>query len=267
MAILIASFKRFAIVLAFLVILAVSTVYLFDVFARTPINVFIFSRESLRILIIVGFWLAILLLVRRAKPFMTSRIGIPATTILQMFIGAIAVLVMTFGVLNTFGVSAESLLTGAGIASITVGLIISTFVGGVLSGAVVFATHTFRVGDDVLVNNIPARIVDMTTLVTRVRTDVGQISIPNSAIASGSVMMICLHKHETKSLNRLPYSAGDRVVSTYMTGEGVVTELTPIHTVILLDSGEELTFLNNSVLSGSVAIARKTMKKNTRDLN
>lgn len=258
---LIASFKRLAVVIAFLIVLAGSTVYLFDVFAATPINIFIFSRESFRILIIVGFWLAIILLVRRAKPFMTSRLGVPAATILQLFIGAIAVLVMSFGVLNTLGVSAQSLLTGAGIASITIGLIVSTFVGGVLSGTLVFTTHGFRVGDDVLVNNIPARIIDMSTLVTKVKTDVGQISIPNSAIASGSVMMIALRTRETRSLSRLPYSVGDRVVTTYMTGEGAVKELTPFHTVVLLDSGKELTFLNNSVLSGSVAIARIAQNK------
>jgi len=236
--------------------MAVSAIYLSDLFLATPTNLFTFSRQAFRILLIVGFWLAVLLIVQRAKPFMTARIGVPAATVLQFFIGAMAVLVMSFGVFNTLGVSPENLLAGAGIASITIGLVISTFVGGVISGALVFTTHTFRVGDDVLVNNIPAKIIDMTTLVTKVRTDVGQISIPNSAIASGSVMIVAVHKHESKSLSRLPYSIGNRVVSTYMAGEGTVKELTPIHTVVLLDSGKELTFLNNSVLSGSVAIAR-----------
>ena len=253
---LVASFKRFAAVLVFLIVMAVSAIYLSDLFLATPTNLFTFSRQAFRILLIVGFWLAVLLIVQRAKPFMTARIGVPAATVLQFFIGAMAVLVMSFGVFNTLGVSPENLLAGAGIASITIGLVISTFVGGVISGALVFTTHTFRVGDDVLVNNIPAKIIDMTTLVTKVRTDVGQISIPNSAIASGSVMIVAVHKHESKSLSRLPYSIGNRVVSTYMAGEGTVKELTPIHTVVLLDSGKELTFLNNSVLSGSVAIAR-----------
>jgi hypothetical protein len=32
-----------------------------------------------------------------------------------------------------------------------------------------------------------------------------------------------------------------------MSQEGVVKELTPFHTKILLDSGKELTFLNSSV--------------------
>jgi len=49
-----------------------------------------------------------------------------------------------------------------------------------------------------------------------------------------------------------------------MNEEGVVKELTPLHTVIALNSGKELTFLNNSVLSGAVAIARITQTKNVQ---
>jgi small-conductance mechanosensitive channel len=261
LAALVNSFKKFAIILIFLTVLSFSTVYLYDQFVAAPINLSIFSRESLRIILIVGFWLLILLFLQHAKPFMTARIGPPAATVLQFCIAAIAVLVMGFGVLHTLGVSPESLLTGAGIATITIGLIISTFVSGILAGALVFTTHGFRVGDDVLVNNIPGRIIDMTALATKIRTDVGQMSIPNSAIASGAVIMIAIHKHEAKSLSRLPYAIGDRVVSTYMNEEGVVKELTPLHTVVALDSGKELTFLNNSVLSGTVAIAKIAQTK------
>lgn len=258
---LVDSFRKFAIILTFLVVLAIVSVYIFDLFVAAPINLFVFSRETFRITLIMGFGLVVLLFLRRAKSFMTARIGAQGATILEFSMGAVALLVMSFGVLHTLGVSPESLLAGAGIATITIGVIISTFVGGVLSGALVFTTHSFRVGDDVLINNIPGRIVDMTALVTKIRTDVGQMSIPNSAIASGTVIMVAIHKHESKSLSRLPYVIGDRVVSTYMNEEGVVKELTPLHTVIMLDSGKELTFLNNSVLSGTVAIARIAQTK------
>jgi hypothetical protein len=44
----------------------------------------------------------------------------------------------------------------------------------------------------------------------------------------------------------------------------VVKEITPYHTKILLDSGKELKFLNNSVLVGSVAVAKISPKKRTR---
>jgi small-conductance mechanosensitive channel len=258
---LVDSFRRFAVILTFLIVLSIASVYVFDLFVAVPVSLSVFSREVFRIILIVGFWLAILLFIRRAKPFMTARVGVQAATILGFILEAVAVLVMGFGVLNTLGVSPESLLAGAGIATITIGLIISTFVGGILSGALVFTTQSFRVGDDVLVNNIPGRIVDMTALVTKIRTDVGQMSIPNSAIASGAVIMVAIHQHEAKSLSRLPYALGDRVVSTYMNEEGVVKEMTPLHTVIALDSGKELTFLNNSVLSGVVAVAKIVQTK------
>jgi small-conductance mechanosensitive channel len=187
--------------------------------------------------------------------------------VLQYFIGAISILVMSFGVLHTVGVSPETLLAGAGIASITVGLIVSTFVGGILAGALVFTSHQFRVGDTVMVNNIPGKVTEITALVTRIRTDVGQISLPNSAIASGAVVITAVHKYEAKSLSRLPYSTGDRVVTTFMNEQGVVKELTPLHTTIGLDSGKELTFLNNSVLSGSVAVARVNQGRDKQSPN
>jgi small-conductance mechanosensitive channel len=255
------SVKKFTIVIVFLVGLAFSTILLFDLFVATPINLPVFLREAFRIILILGFWLTIFFVIRRAKPAMTARVGAQATTILQFFMGTIAVLVMVFAVLHTLGVSPENLLTGAGIASITIGLIISTFVGSILAGALGFMTHQFRVGDNVVVNNIPGKVTEITILATRIRTDIGQISIPNSAIASGTVMITKIHKYETTSQNRLPYVEGDRVVTTYMEGEGVVKELTPLHTIILLDSGKELVFLNSSILSGSVAVAKISQQK------
>jgi small-conductance mechanosensitive channel len=250
------SFKRLTIFLTFLVILGVSIIYFYDLFVAATINLPIFLIQAFRIIIILGFWLTIILLLRHAKSFMTKRIGNQTATIMQFSIGAISVLVMSFGVLDTLGVSPVTLLTGAGIASITIGLIISTFVGGILAGALVFTTHRFRVGDSVIINNIPGKVLDITALVTVIRTDVGQMEIPNSAIASGSVIITTIHKYEGKTENRLPYSIGDKVVTTYMNGEGTVKQLTPFHTIVLLDSGKELTFLNNSILSGTVAIAK-----------
>ena len=258
---MVGSVKRFIIILAFLIGLAVSTILLFDLFIAPPINLPTFLRQTLRITLIISFGFIILVFIRRSKSVMTSHMGAQAATILQFFIGAIAVLVMFFAVLHTLGVSPESLLTGAGIASITIGLIISTFVGNILAGALVFMTHKFRVGDTVLVNNIPGKVTEITMLATRIKNDMGQISIPNSAIASGAVTVTKIQKYETTSQSRLPYALGDRVITTYMEGEGVIKELTPLHTIILLDSGKELTFLNSSVLSGSVAVAKITQQK------
>jgi len=55
---------------------------------------------------------------------------------------------------------------------------------------------------------------------------------------------------------------GDRVITSYMVGEGTVKSLTALRTVILLDSGREITLLNSSVLSGGVAVAKLSGQSN-----
>ena len=75
------SFKRFAIVLTFLTLLGFSTIYLFDAFVAAPISLPTFLREALRIILILGFWLVILVLLRRAKPLLTAQIGAQAATV------------------------------------------------------------------------------------------------------------------------------------------------------------------------------------------
>ena len=177
-------------------------------------------------------------------------------TIIQFLSFGLTVLVVLFIVLGIFNVPFTTLLTSAGIISVTVGLVISTFVGGILSGALVFTTYQFKIGEDVMVNNVPGKVVDMTALVMRIRTDVGQITIPNSAVASGGVIITSVRKPEPEFENRLHYGVGDRVITSYMNEQGTVKELTGFHTTVLLDSGKEIVFLNNSVLSGTVAIAK-----------
>jgi hypothetical protein len=41
-----------------------------------------------------------------------------------------------------------------------------------------------------------------------------------------------------------------------MNEQGIIKSVTLYQTIVLLDSGKEITFLNNSVLSGTVAIAK-----------
>ncbi len=253
------SIKKVVIVLALLVVLAAGTLLLYNFYVQAPINLPTLADQYIRIALIAGFWLAVMYVIRRAKPVMATHFGDQSATIVQIFIGGIAVLVMVFAVLDVLGFSAESLLAGAGIVSLTVGLIVSTFVGNTLAGAMVYATHRLRVGDDIMFSGVPGKIVEMSALVTRVKTDVGHVTIPNSAIASGMVIITRIHAHEAGWLSRLPYVQGDRVVTTYMQGgEGTVREISPLYTRVLLDSGKELTLLNNSVLAGSVAVAKVT---------
>jgi small-conductance mechanosensitive channel len=171
---------------------------------------------------------------------------------------AIATLIFLFFLLGIINVSATELLTGAGIISITAGLVISTFVGSILSGFLVFTNYKYRVGDNVMINNVPGKVTEMTALIMRIQTDVGQITIPNSAIASGGVIITIVRDSETLKETRLHFKLSDRVISPYNNEQGIIKQITPYYTVIQLDSGKEITYLNNSILSGTVVVAKIT---------
>ncbi|MGD6805726.1 MAG: mechanosensitive ion channel domain-containing protein [Candidatus Bathyarchaeia archaeon] len=242
----------------FIVVLALITVGLFDLIVIGPTNLPAIVAQIGDLIILFSFSAVAFYFLRKIKDILTPRTGLQVATVIQFFVLALASIVVIFALFDIFGVPFSTLLTSAGIISITVGLIISTFVGGILSGALVFTTHKLKIGEDVLINNIPGKVSDMTALVTRIRTDVGQITIPNNAIASGGVIVTTVLPKPANQESRLPYVVGDRVITSFRNEEGTVKEVTSFHTTVQLDSGKQITFLNNTVLSGAIAIAKIT---------
>jgi small-conductance mechanosensitive channel len=250
------SLKKLAAFLILVITLAVITIFLFDFFIAGATNLSTFLVRLADITIIFSFAAVATYSLTRAKKLLTPHVGAQAASVLQFLLLMLALGVTGFGILGVFNVNPTTLIASAGIISITVGLIISTFVGGLLSGTLVITAYRFKIGEDVMVNNVPGKIADMTALVTRIRTDVGQITVPNSAIASGSIVITTVLPPEPAQEMRLPYVVGDRVLTSFRNEEGVVKELTAFHTVVLLDSGKQMKFLNSSVLSGVVAVAK-----------
>ena len=208
-------------------------------------------------MIVVAFGSIVIVVIRRSKHLLSKHVGVHAATIFQFFMILTTGIVMIFTFLHILQVSPSNLLIGGGIVTIVFGLVISTFVGNILAGTLVLMIHPFKVGDTIMVNNIPCKVEEITSLVTKVKNDFGgRIAIPNTAIMQGSVIVTSFSGHDVDVVSRLPYAKGDRIYTTYLNQEGVVTELTPFHTRILLDSGKEVTFLNTSVLTGNVAVAR-----------
>ncbi len=250
------SLKRLIASIVLIIVLAAVTITFFEVFIAAPTNLSNQVDLLINISLVFAFASVVFYNLIRFKTILAPHFGIQAATIIQFLLMGLALTVTAFIILGFFHVSLSTLLTSAGIISITVGLIISTFVGGILSGALVFTTYKFKIGEDVMVNNMPGRIVDMTALVVRIRTDVGQITIPNSAIASGGVILTSVQKPGLEQEKRVPYVVGDRVMTSFRFEEGIVKELTAFHTTVLLDSGKQITYLNTSVLSGAIAIAK-----------
>jgi len=254
------SLERLVLYLILILTLTVATLFVFHQFIATPISLSRLFEQAIEIIISITFWLTAIAIIRRIKSVMVQRIGEQAATIIQYVLLTIAILFMMFGILNILQVSASELLTGAGIISITIGLVISTFVGSLLSGFLVFTNYQFRVGDSVMFNNIPGKITAMTALVMRIQTDVGQVTIPNSAIASGGVIITAVNKYPALKEGRLHYTVGDRVITSFRNEEGTIKEITALNTTVQLDSGLEITFLNNGVLTGTTTIAKITSK-------
>ncbi len=257
MARVIPSLQRLVFYLIITLVLTIGTLYVFHQFIAEPISLSKLFEQAVNVIIILGFGLAAIAIIRRFKPIMAQRMGSQAATIIQYVMFAIAILIMMFGILSIIQVSATDLLASAGIISITAGLVISTFVGSLLSGFLVFTNYKFKVGDNIIVNNIPGKVTEMTALIMRIQTDVGQVTIPNSAIASGGVIITAIGDYKSKE-SRFHYKVGDRVVTPFMNEQGIIKEITPYHTVINLDSGKEITYLNNSIVSGAVVIAKIT---------
>jgi len=267
MARVIPSLQRLVFYLLITLVLTIGILYVFHQFIAEPISLSKLFEQAINVIIGILAWSAAVVLIRRFKPIVTQRIGDQASTIMQYLMLAIATLILMFGILSIINVSATELLTGAGIISITAGLVISTFVGSILSGFLVFTNYKYRVGDNVMVNNIPGKITEMSALIMRIQTDVGQITIPNSAIASGGVIITTIQKYERLTDSRIPYIVGDRVITSYLNEQGIVKELTGFYTTVILDSGKQIVFLNNSVLSGTVAIAKINQVTNQKQEN
>jgi small-conductance mechanosensitive channel len=256
------SFKRFVFVQLIIIILTFFCVYLFDqlIAGQTGLNDVI--HQVGRILIVIVFGSIAILVIRSSKPLLSKHVGVPSATVFQFLMITITVIIMIFAFLHILHVEPSTLLIGGGIVSIVFGFIVSTSVGNLFAGTFVLMTHPYKVGDTILINNIPCKVEKITSFVTRVKNDVGgQIAIPNTAIMQGSVIVTSFGDYDKDAVSRLPYAKGDRIYTTYLNQEGVVTDITPFHTRIILDSGKELTFLNTSVLTGTVAVARIHDKK------
>ena len=108
--------------------------------------------------------------------------------ILNFLIIIIVALFVFLAVLNTLQVPPTTLLIGGGILSVVIGIGVSTLFGNIMTGALMLTMFPFRVGDTVIVGNVPGKILEINTFYTRVLNDSGSETIlPNTAVIGGSV--------------------------------------------------------------------------------
>jgi small-conductance mechanosensitive channel len=252
-----ASVKKFITITVLLIVCTSAAIFLFEQQVAEPVKLSTLLRQSIDTAIVIIAGSLTIFLIRRFRNVMVKRIGPQLATIFELLMMLIAIVITLFTVLDIFQVSATALLLGGGIVTLVIGLIVSNLVGSTFAGTMILISNAFKVGDNVLVNNVPGRIEEITTMFTRIRNDMGgMIIIPNTALISGSIIVTKLPHDDSAPGSRLPYTLGDRVYTTYLNENGTVKEITPLQTRILLDSGKTITFLNTSVMTGMVAIAK-----------
>ena len=259
--------KKFITITALLIVCTSAAIFLFEQQVAEPVKLSTLLRQSIDTAIVIIAGSLIVFLIRRFRNVMVKRIGPQLATIFQLFMMLIAIVITLFTVLDIFQVSAMALLLGGGIVTLVIGLIVSNLIGNTFAGTLILISNAFKVGDNVLVNNVPGRIEEITTMFTRIRNDMGgMIVIPNTALISGSIIVTKMPHDDSAPGSRLPYAVGDRVYTTYLNENGTVKEITPLQTKILLDSGKTITFLNTSVMTGMVAIARIDQTRTVSEL-
>jgi small-conductance mechanosensitive channel len=160
--------------------------------------------------------------------------------------------------LYLWGVQAQTILLGGGVAAIVVGLGVSTIVGNILSGALMLTTFPAKIGDSIFIvnDNVHGTIEEISALYTKIKTGDGtEYLVPNSAIIQGSIRII---KEEPASTH-LPYVEGDKIELSNGSEKfsGIVTKITSRFTTIL-DGDTEIIVANRSILEGSSIIIKKS---------
>jgi small-conductance mechanosensitive channel len=106
---------------------------------------------------------------------------------------AVGYLLVLFAVLEVLGVSPGSLLVGAGLAGIVLGIAAQQSLGNVFAGLVLLLARPFEVGDRIRVRSgalggiFDASVREMSLTYVTLRTDDGEIKIPNSAMLAAGV--------------------------------------------------------------------------------
>lgn len=92
-------------------------------------------------------------------------------------------------VLGLWGVKPESLLVGAGVATVFLGLAARQTLGAVLAGFVVLFSRPFELGDWVKIDDKEGVVTDITVVNTQIRTfDEEYVMVPNDIVTSTEVV-------------------------------------------------------------------------------
>ena len=113
-----------------------------------------------------------------------------AVRLFSMGVGYVVVLFATFAVL---GVSIDHLLVGAGLAGVVLGIAAQQSLGNVFAALVLLLARPFKIGDHVRIRSgalggvFEAWVLEVSLTYVTLRTEDGELKIPNSAMLAAGV--------------------------------------------------------------------------------
>jgi small conductance mechanosensitive channel len=144
--------------------------------------------------VIVGAGIVATTRLSTAVSHMVARRNAPAFEGAVKFISAaVGYLFVAFSALAVLDVSVERLLVGAGLAGVVLGIAAQQSLGNIFAGLVLILARPFVVGDHIRIRSgalggiFDAWVLEMSLTYVTVRTDDGQLKIPNTAMLAAGV--------------------------------------------------------------------------------
>ncbi len=107
--------------------------------------------------------------------------GGAAISLLSSFIKYVAVIVIIFFILSSFGVDTNALIAGIGILSLVVGLAIQPLLQDVIAGIFVVFEKTYDVGDVVVIDGFRGTVIEIGIRATKLKDAGGDIKVINNS--------------------------------------------------------------------------------------
>ncbi len=149
-----------------------------DIFtANKTYNVWL---RSLSYIIII---LSISSLIRHALTFSFNWLkhGKSIISLFTSFIKYVAVIIIIFLILATFGVDTTALIAGIGILSLIVGLAIQPLLQDIIAGIFIVFEKTYDIGDVVVIDNFRGTVTEIGIRTTKIKDAGGDIKVINNS--------------------------------------------------------------------------------------
>ncbi len=102
-------------------------------------------------------------------------------SLLSSFIKYVAVVVMIFFILSSFGVDTNALIAGIGILSLIVGLAIQPLLQDIIAGIFIVFEKVYDVGDVIVVDNFRGTVTEIGIRTTKLKDAGGDIKVVNNS--------------------------------------------------------------------------------------